>query len=195
MRPNTIQRFYGYFLVDHDQDLIGNRAQFEVRTPVGGGLENRVVLGAEASRLDFERSRGYRLSADPLEGDLVDLLDPTPGRYGPREMVGVSPTFISQWAVFLEDSLPVGDRFRLTGVMRFDGMSLDRQNLSPPRLIGDWSTSSRRQSWSYALVIDSTHVIEGYRNIRSVQDRLHALESAGRGQERVGTLTRGPTKT
>ena len=159
MRPNTIQRFYGYFLVDHD---------------------HRVVLGAEASRLDFERSRGYRLSADPLEGDLVDLLDPTPGRYGPREMVGVSPTFIRQWAVFLEDSLPVGDRFRLTGVMRFDGMSLDRQNLSPPRLIGDWSTSSsRRQSWSYALVIDSTHVIEGYRNIRSVQDRLHALESTG----------------
>ena len=34
--------------------------------------------------------RGYRLSADPLEGDLVDLLSPTPGRYGPREMVGVS---------------------------------------------------------------------------------------------------------
>ena len=174
-RPNTIQRFYGYFFVDHDQDLIGNRAQFEVRTPVGGGLENRVVLGAEASRLDFERSRGYRLSADPLEGDLVDLLDPTPGRYGPREMVGVSPTFIRQWAVFLEDSLPVGDRFRLTGAMRFDGMSLDRQNLSPPpdlQLDADSSFTRdfRWFSWRAGAVVNLHADVVAYGQISNAKD-------------------------
>ena len=107
-----IQRYNGFFYVDHDQDLIGNRAQLEVSTPLASGLENSLVIGAEATRLDFERSKGYRMQAPVVPGDYVDLLNPTPGSYGPRELVGVSPTFMRTWAVFLEDSLPVSDRFR-----------------------------------------------------------------------------------
>ena len=54
-----IQRYYGYFFVDHDQQLFGDRVHLDIRTPVGG-LENRATVGFKASTLDFERGRGFR---------------------------------------------------------------------------------------------------------------------------------------
>ncbi|MGB5832044.1 MAG: TonB-dependent receptor plug domain-containing protein, partial [Thiohalocapsa sp.] len=104
-----IQRYYGYFFVFHDQDLIGNRltAQYEFDL---GGMENRMLGGVELTRLDFERSRGFRLSQPLAAGDSVDPYAPVPGRYGPEELRGVSPTDIDTRAVFLEDVLNVSDR-------------------------------------------------------------------------------------
>ena len=68
-----IQRYYGYFFVDHDQQLFGDRVHLDVRTPLGG-LENRATIGFEASTLDFERGRGFRRNVPQVPGDGVDLL-------------------------------------------------------------------------------------------------------------------------
>jgi iron complex outermembrane recepter protein len=122
-----IQRYYGYFFVDHDQRLYGDRLSLDLRTPIGGG-ENRAIVGFEASTLDFDRGRGFRRSAPQVPGDAVDLLNPVPGVYGPRELRGVSPTGVDSWALFAEDSLPVTSRVRVTGAVRYEAMNLDRAN-------------------------------------------------------------------
>ena len=169
-----IQRYNGYFYVDHDQDLIGNRAQIEVATPLGGGRENNLVIGMEASKLDFERSKGYRMQAPVVAGDYVDLLDPTPGSYGPRELVGVSPTFMRSWAVFLEDSLPVSDRLRLSGAVRFDGMSLDRQNMDtfggPLDLDSSFTRDFTWASWRAGAVVGLVDDVVAYGQISNAKD-------------------------
>jgi len=179
-RIGEISRYNGYFYVDHDQDLIGNRAQIEVATPLGGGRKNDLVIGVEATKLDFERDRGYR--PDPWElgfdivqrGDYVDLLNPTPGSYGPRDRVGVAPTFLRSWAVFLEDSLPVNDRLRLSGAVRFDGMSLDRQNLDRPGGTLDQDSSFTRDftwaSWRAGAVIGLVDDVVAYGQISNAKD-------------------------
>ena len=173
-RAGGIQRYFGYFYVDHDQDLIGNRAQFEVTTPVGGGLANSLVFGAEATSLDFSRDRGYRTEAPDTPADYVDLLNPVPGVYGPRERVGIAPTFIRTWAVFLEDSLPVGNRLRLSGAVRFDGMSLDRQNLDAPDLVLNQDTSFKRDfnwvSWRAGAVVNLVDDVVAYGQFSNAKD-------------------------
>ena len=120
-----IQRYYGYFFVDHDQQLFGDRVHLDIRTPVGA-LENRATVGFEASTLDFERGRGFRRRVPLAPGDAVDVLNPVPGTYGPRELRGISPTYINSRAFFAEDSLQVTSRVRLTGALRYEAMDLER---------------------------------------------------------------------
>jgi iron complex outermembrane receptor protein len=122
-----IQRYYGYFFVDHDQRMYGDRLSLDLRTPIGR-RENRAIVGFEASALDFDRGRGFRRSVPQVPGDAVDLLNPAPGSYGPRELRGVSPTRIDSWALFAEDSLPLTSRVRVTGALRYEEMNLDRVN-------------------------------------------------------------------
>ena len=115
-----IQRYYGYFLINHDQQLVGDRLTMNVNTSMRG-RENRALVGFEASTLDFERTRGFRIRAPLAPGDSVDLLNPVPGVYGPEEIRGISPTGINAWALFVEDSLAVTSRVRLAGALRYDG--------------------------------------------------------------------------
>lgn len=148
-----VQRYYGYFLINHDQRLYGNRLTVNLNAPVAG-REHRAVAGVEVSTLDFERTRGFRRQVPPAPGDSVDLLTPVPGQYGPVELRGISPTAITSWAVFLEDSIAVTDRLRLAGGLRYDGLDLDRKNLSPTRTpeSGGFTRSYTWWSWRAGAV-------------------------------------------
>ncbi len=128
-RVGVVQRYYGYFWLDHDQRLVGDRLTLDVRTPVPGG-ENRMAIGVEASALDFERTRGFRINVPQVPGDGVDLLDPEPGVYGQRELRGIAPTTIDSRALFIENSLPLSSRVRVTGALRYEAMDLERVNLN-----------------------------------------------------------------
>jgi iron complex outermembrane receptor protein len=143
-----ISRYYGYFLINHDQRIVGDRLTLNATTSIAG-RENRALAGFEASTLDFERTRGFRRQVRPVPGDAVDLLDPVPGLYGPEELRGISPTAIDSWALFVEDSLAVTDRLRFAGGLRFDGMDLDRQNLSPTRVVEAGGFVRQYNWWSW----------------------------------------------
>lgn len=143
-----IQRYYGYFLINHDQRLYGDRFTLNVNAPVAG-RDHRALVGAEISTLDFERTRGFRRQVPAVPGDSVDLLNPVPGQYGPIELRGISPTTITQWGLFLEDSLAVAPRLRLAGGLRFDGLDLDRKNLSPTRVPEAGGFTRSYTWWSY----------------------------------------------
>lgn len=143
-----VQRYYGYFLINHDQRLYGDRLTLNVNTPIAG-REHRAVIGFEASTLDFERTRGFRRRVPVAPGDSVDLLNPVPGQYGPVELRGISPTSITQWGVFVENSLALTPRLRLAGGLRYDGLDLDRQNLSPTRVPEAGGFTRSYTWWSY----------------------------------------------
>ena len=72
-----------------------------------------------------------------------------PGVYGPEELRGISPTAIKTWALFLEDAFAVTDRLRLAGGLRFDGLDLDRQNLSPSRVPESGGFTRQFDWWSW----------------------------------------------
>ena len=170
-----IQRYYGYFFVDHDQRLYGDRLSLDLRTPVGG-RENQAIVGFEASTLDFDRGRGFRRSVPQVPGDAVDLLNPVPGEYGTRELRGVSPTGIDSWALFAEDSMPLTSRVRVTGALRYEGMNLDRVNrdaagnLEPSGFTRDF----RWWSWRAGGVVDLRSDLVAYGQFSSAKDPVNA---------------------
>jgi len=143
-----IQRYNGYFVLNHDQRLYGDRLTLNVNTPIAG-RDHRAVVGFEASTLDFERTRGFRRRVPLAPGDSVDLLRPVPGQYGAIELRGISPTAITSWGLFAEDSIAVTSRLRLSGGLRYDGLDLDRQNLSPTRVSESGGFTRQFNWWSW----------------------------------------------
>ena len=101
-KTGEIQRYYGYFFVFHEQDLVGNRLTVKYDSDLGG-RENSLLGGFETTSLDFERTRGFRRAEPLAPGDsTVGLPTPIAGLYGPEELRGVSPTDIQTRALFLE---------------------------------------------------------------------------------------------
>ncbi|MDP2390319.1 MAG: TonB-dependent receptor, partial [Acidobacteriota bacterium] len=141
----VVQRYYGYFIINHEQQLYGDRLMLNVNRDLGR-RPNSAVVGVEMSRIDFERARGFRRQVPLAPGDAVDPFNPTPGLYGPIELRAISPTALDQWAVFAENSLALTPRLRLSGGLRYDGMDLDRQNLSPTR-VPEAGGFTRSQTW------------------------------------------------
>ena len=128
-QTNVIQRYYGYFFVFHDQDLLGNRttAHFDLDL---GNRPNKLVVGLELTDLDLVRPRGFRLNEPLAPGDAVDLFNPIPGLYGPTELRGTSPTAIQTLAVFAEDAFELSDQLSLIGAVRYEEFDLDRKNFN-----------------------------------------------------------------
>ena len=173
--PDVIQRYYGYFFVDHDQRLYGDRLHLDVRTPIAG-MENRATIGFDGSTLDFERGRGFRRNVPLAPGDAVELLNPVPGTYGPRELRGISPTYIDSWAFFAEDSLPVTSRIRVTGAVRYDAMNLDRANRNAA---GDeepngFTREFRWWSWRAGAVVNLRSDLVAYGQYSDAKDPVNA---------------------
>jgi iron complex outermembrane recepter protein len=154
-----VQRYYGYFFVFHDQDLVGDR--FTARLDESfGRMRNRFLAGAELVDIDFSRSRGFRRNIPPAPGDSVDPYHPIPGVYGPLELRGVSPTQIETRAVFAEDALDVTSALTLVFALRYEEMNLDRKNFNatgvpePNGFVRDYDWWSWRAGAVYRLTDD-----------------------------------------
>lgn len=147
-RVGDVQRYYGYFFVFHDQDLVGDRFTARLDSTFGR-MRNRFVGGSELVDIDFSRSRGFRRNVPPAPGDSVDPYDPIPGVYGPVELRGISPTEISTRAVFAEDALDVTSAVTLVFALRYEEMDLDRKNFGPTGVLEPNGFERRYDWWSW----------------------------------------------
>jgi iron complex outermembrane recepter protein len=170
-----IQRYYGYFLINHDQQIVGDRLTLNLNTSVGG-RENRALLGFEASTLDFERTRGFRIRTPLAPGDSVNLLNPVPGVYGPEEIRGISPTGINSWTLFAEDSMAITSRLRLAGALRYDGLDLDRKNLDADQnvIAGGFERQFNWWSWRAGAVFKIKSDVVAYGQYSNAKDPVSA---------------------
>ncbi|WP_448567122.1 TonB-dependent receptor [Thalassotalea ganghwensis] len=128
-QEGEIQRYYGYFILDHEQDVLGHRATININNDIGN-MENRFVAGIEAIDLDFVRSRGFRRQVAQVTGDGIDPYQPISGTYGERELRGVSPTDIKTRAAFFGDALKVTPDLTLVANARYEEMALVRENFN-----------------------------------------------------------------
>ena len=171
-QTGEIQRYYGYFFVTHEQELVGNRftAQYDFDL---GGMENTVLGGFETTSLDFERARGFRRAEPLAAGDSVDPYAPIAGLYGPEELRGVSPTDIQTRAVFLENALKISDRLSVVGALRYEQLELDRQNFNSDGVLEassfdrdfDWT------SWRIGSVFKLADHVAAYAQYSEVHDQ------------------------
>ena len=174
-KTGEIQRYYGYFFVTHEQELVGNRftAQYDFDL---GGMENTVLGGFETTSLDFERARGFRRAEPLAAGDSVDPYAPIAGLYGPEELRGVSPTDIQTRAVFLENALKISDRLSVVGALRYEQLELDRQNFNSDGVLEassfdrdfDWT------SWRIGSVFKLADNVAAYAQYSDAKDPVNS---------------------
>ena len=145
-KTGEIQRYYGYFFVFHEQDLVGNRLTVKYDSDLGG-RENSLLGGFETTSLDFERTRGFRRAEPLAPGDSVDPYAPIAGLYGPEELRGVSPTDIKTRALFLENMLKLSDRLSVVGAFRYEELDLERQNFNSDGVL-EASSFDREFDWT-----------------------------------------------
>jgi len=122
-----VQRYYGYFILDHEQEVLGNRLTLNINSDIGN-IHSRSVFGIESTDLDFVRSRGFRRSIAQSGADGVDAYDPDPGLYGPRELRGVSPTEIKTAALYFGNALQLTENWSLVTGARREELQLEREN-------------------------------------------------------------------
>ena len=174
-KTGEIQRYYGYFFVFHEQDLVGNRLTAQYDSDLGG-MENSLLGGFETTSLDFERTRGFRRAEPLAAGDSVDPYAPIAGRYGPEELRGVSPTDIKTRALFLENMLKLSDRLSVVGAFRYEELDLERQNFNSDGVLEassfdrefDWT------SWRIGTVFKLADNVAAYAQYSDAKDPINA---------------------
>lgn len=157
------------FFVFHEQHLAGDRLSASVIRPVSGRA-NRFVIGIDASKLDFVRTRGFP------DGDSVDPFQPAPGAFGP--LVGRrSPTRWHNTAVFAEDALDVTDRVKLVGGVRMERFDLVRENYGPDggfQAATSFERTFRPRNWRLGIVYQDVRGWAPYVQYSTGQDPVGA---------------------
>ena len=172
---NVIQRYYGYFFVTHDQDLLGNRLTANIDSQIGGH-DNRFLAGLEITDLDFSRARCFRRKIPLSANDAVSPTNPIPGSYGQRELRGISPTQINTRALFLEDALDISETVKVVAALRYEELDLIRQNFNA---LGDLEASSFSRdfnwlSWRLGAVVKLTDDVSIYGQYSDSKDPVNA---------------------
>ena len=111
------ERFY----VAHDQSLFGNKAEVQWDSKLGG-MDNRLVVGLEASRLDFDRP-----GAANFPGDSVSLVNPDRGFYGLLTLQNQTAR-IDNTAVVAEDRLKLTQTLSIVAGLRYEELHIERNS-------------------------------------------------------------------
>jgi iron complex outermembrane recepter protein len=116
------------FLVDHDQQLIGNIADLTWDNKIFG-MDNRfaVELAASHNRIRFTE---FTFTASATPHDFVNLVNPAPGTFGSAGVLPPTQTRVSildTVSESFEDRLKITPTFALIGGVRIDELESYRQ--------------------------------------------------------------------
>jgi iron complex outermembrane receptor protein len=167
--PTTQQIDRDRFFVFHNQDLVGDQFSAAFKHQLFG-LDNKLVVGADYSHLDFIRSRGFP------DGDSVSPLNPVAGTFGPL-VQRVSPTRWDQAALFGEDVLNITPKLKLVTGLRAERLYLTRENFNVDGSFNTGSSFTRNYklfNWRAGLVYDLTPNITAYASYSTGKDPVGA---------------------
>jgi len=153
------------FFVFHNQNLMGDQFSASFNHSLFG-LDNRLVVGADYSHLDFTRTRGFP------DGDSVDLYNPVRGTFGPL-VPRVSPTRWDQVSLFAEDVLALTSRLKLVGGARGERIFLTRENFNVDGSFNANTSFTRTYklfNWRVGLVYDLLRNVTAYGSFTTAKD-------------------------
>ena len=143
---DVIQRYYGYFFVTHDQDLLGNRLTANINSKIAG-RDNRFLAGLELTNLDFSRARGFRRNIPLAPGDSVDPIAPVTGKLWFQRVAWVSALLkLIPVPCFSRMLLTLSDRVKVVAALRYEELDLVRQNFNATGTL-EASSFSRNFDW------------------------------------------------
>jgi len=180
--PATGQVTRGDYLnIIHDQTQYGDRADLTVRTPIGGNVENTVLVGFDVNRIKFLHTNnspyGGSSVVDPFNFDPGTFLTPVPTTPGFRSLT-------TQYSVFAEDQLKLREWLSFVGGFRQDWFDFDRIDLRVAA--NSFSRSFRSTSWRIGTVVNPTPDTALYASYTTGADPLGALITTSTAQKDFG---------
>lgn len=110
----------------HDTRQYGDQANLKIRSDLGGRLSNDLVLGFDANYIKLDYSHNFAFAN---QADEVDPYDFDPGLMQNR--ADTLPRYLtrtSEWSVFAEDRLKIGEHVSLVGGFRYEEDRVKRRN-------------------------------------------------------------------
>jgi iron complex outermembrane receptor protein len=173
--------------LDHDHQVVGSLVDASFKGKVGG-LNNRLLVGADVNRTDFKTSRngfpaGTEAPVDAYNPPEVPLSAGTNALKSPARDVA-----IEQWSVFAEDQLSLSSQLKLVGGLRHDSFSTNRiyyDQAGAP-------TESKRytfNSWRAGAVYDLTPEATAYVSYATAVEPGGSLVILNRNQSQLDLTT------
>lgn len=109
----------------HDVEQTGGQAHLTLDTPLGGGAENQLVVGADVNVFDLE----YSHNNFPFDPRVIDPQDFDPGQFSRAEPL--LPRYRNRaetWAIYAEDRVKFGEQLSVIGGVRFEKDTVERFN-------------------------------------------------------------------
>jgi iron complex outermembrane receptor protein len=159
------------FFVAHDQTIYGNRAELFIDGHLGA-LPNKLVLGLDASTLDFDRPGTDFSVAGSAVGDSVSVLNPVAGTFGGLAKARQTAN-IDNLALSLEDHLKLTPQLALIAGLRSEIIEVERRGFNAagvPKASQTLDQTWRPTTWRLGAVYDVTPNIALYGQYATARD-------------------------
>lgn len=110
----------------HDTRQVGDQASARISTALGGGMTNDLVIGFDMNHIRLDYSHNFAFAN---QSDEVDPFHFAPGTMENR--ADTLPRYLtrtSEWSIFAEDRLKIGEQVSLVGGFRYEEDRVRRRN-------------------------------------------------------------------
>jgi iron complex outermembrane receptor protein len=164
----------------HIQRQTGNRTTATLSQGLGGGLTNRVVVGADANYITYRNVSNSGNNATRL----VSIADPVVGEFIHQTGNAATKTryinTIRQFAIFAEDRLAFNDWLSLVGGLRYDRPEIEKKDYVNPA--NDFSATPDAVTWRLGAVVNPAPSMSLYASYATAADPVGALVSTSFAQ-------------
>lgn len=189
-----------YTEIYHDEEQYGNRMDATLRSNLGGGVKNELVVGFDVNRIKFRHTNnnGNDRGGTPNSTTLVDPHNPLSGSFmspnvKPLPTIPAWESTTDQYSLFTEDRLTLSKELSLVAGIRLDRPDIERYNFRS-RVISrqDFSSTPWRVGAVFTPVKDLAFYgqystgVDGVGNLISLSETQLNYELATGRQYEVG---------
>jgi iron complex outermembrane receptor protein len=177
--PGTVYRTDNFGII-HDQVQWGDQATITLKTPLGDGISNDLVVGADFNSIKLKYSHDFN---GAVQEDFVNLLNPVPGKY--LVTVGITPQFrtkTDEYAFIAEDRLQLTQQLSVVGGIRIEHDQVKRWSIATGTDVFVLDKSFNNTTWRVGAVYQPTKNVSLYAQYTTGVDPLGTLVTLGNGQ-------------
>ena len=164
----------------HDQAQWGDQGSVTVRTPIADGLSNDLVVGFDVNLIKLTYSHNFGAAPQVSQ---VDPYDFDPGVIVDTQ--GIAPRYrtrTTEYAVFAEDRLKLGEQVSIVGGIRYERDRIQRWTIDGASEVFALDKRLHNTTWRVGSVYQPIPTVSLYAQYATGVDPLGTLTTYSTGQ-------------
>lgn len=174
------------FGIHHDMTQWGNQGSITLKTPLGGGMTNDLVVGFDVNSIKLRYSDDFD---GDFQEDFVDLLNPNPGNY--LYSTGITldyRTNTKEYSFFAEDRLKLSEQFSIVAGIRYENDRVTRTPIRNKTAI-PFGKEVDNVTWRVGGVYQPTKAVSLYAQYTTGADPIGTFTTPSSSQTRFSNST------